>query len=449
MPRLNFSLILFALLVYALTASVTLRDRLLVSTLHHIERESFFEPSAKDLFEGAMSGMVDLLSDKLGDVNSRYISQSGQARYMDSANNQYVGFGFSFKTYDEEEGKKLIVLFPFPDSPAYRAGLRSGDQILEIDGTPIADKTRHEILDLLKQEKESETRLSIVPFGETESNVCSLRPEKIHYDSVSGDYFGSDGQAFYLETHPKVGYIRITSFTGTTAKEFGNALERMIQNGVESFILDLLDNPGGDVWNCVQVAQMLISPETDRKIIATLRDRSGQKRSFGLTEGTQRCTLPMVVLIDGESASSAEILAAALQDYHRATIIGTRSFGKGVIQGIITLPFQSGILQLTDAEYRRPNGANIHRKKDAADSEDWGVIPDRVIELSDAERSAVIEYRALRSNVVSTHRLTVLDCFRQKIIEGLEQENAELSGTAPYYDVQLEEAIGVLTNIEQ
>jgi len=222
----------------------------------------------------------------------------------------------------------------------------------------------------------------------------------------------------------------------------------MTQWGSTSFILDLRDNAGGDVWNCVLVARMLMSPDSvSGNVVATVRDRDGsarlRHRHFVLVEGTQQCTLPMVVLINGESASASEILAAALQDHHRATVVGTRSFGKGIIQNIIDLPFRSGILQLTDSAYRRPNGASIHRKHNAAESDDWGVIPDHNVEISEAEASVVMSYRVLRSNVISEHRLAVLEQFRQQIVEE-EDGELEFTGSAPYYDPQLDEAIRVL-----
>jgi len=293
-------------------------------------------------------------------------------------------------------------------------------------------------------------RLSVVPFGQTESQDVFVRREKFHYDSVVGNYFDSENHVFRLEVHPKIGYIGITSFGETTAKEFGNALDSMMQSGVESFILDLRDNPGGDVWNCVQIAQMLLSSDSEQKIIFTVRPRSGSERSRVFSEGSQRCALPMAVLINGDSASASEILAAALQDHKRATVMGTRSFGKGIIQSIVELPFQSGILQLTDAEYRRPSGGAIHRKMTAADSDDWGVIPDKVVELTEAEELAITQYRLLRSHVISAERLTVLDHFRQQIIEKQEEEEdgkpLEFTGVAPYYDCQLDEAVRMLLN---
>jgi C-terminal processing protease CtpA/Prc len=122
-----------------------------------------------------------------------------------------------------------------------------------------------------------------------------------------------------------------------------------------------------------------------------------------------------------------------------------RSFGKGVIQGIIELPFQSGLLQLTNAEYRRPNGGAIHRRKNAEDSDDWGVIPDNMVELTETEQSAVIQYRRLRSNVLSPKRSAVLEQFRQQMIDKHQNEEFDFPGTAPYYDPQLDEAIRVLT----
>ena len=446
MPRFNLYLILFAILVYALTAGVTLRDRLLISTLHRIERNAYFEPSAKELFEGAMLGMTVALFDH-GDAYSFYIPPSKQVAYQDRADNRYDGLGILLRTLTEGEEKKHIIAFPFPEAPAYRAGLRSGDQIVQVDDTSVVDKSDDEVLELLKQHRDAGLRLSFLPFGQAESKEIFVRAEKYHYGSVTGGYFDSDKQIFCLEAHPQIGYIWITSFSGTTAKEFGDALEQMTQRRVESLILDLRNNPGGDVWNSVQVVKMLIPPGFHRNIIVTSRDRSGRERSFTLKEREQRTTLPMVVLIDGDTASSSEIVAAALQDHQRATVVGTRSFGKGIIQGIFDLPFQSGMMQLTDAEYRRPNGAAIHRRVNAADTDNWGINPDSVVELSEAEQSAVTQYRELRVRAISTERSAVLDILRQQIIDKRSEEEGkpfEFTGAYPYYDLQLDEAIKIL-----
>jgi len=452
MPRFNLYVILFALLVYACTAGVTLRDRLLVSTLHRIERNALFEPSAKDLFEGALHGMATILSEEYGDSYSSYIPPRIQTSYLNQHYNRYEGLGFKIGLYEEKGEKSFLIDYPQYESPAYRAGLRSGDQIVQIDGAPIANVTRDEVLKLLRGKEQTEIHLSIVPFGKTEPEDFVLRREKIQSISVEGDYFDSDKRYFRLETHPMIGYIRITSFGAeTTAKEFSNALDSMMQSGAESLILDLRDNGGGAVWEFVQIARMLMSPNQNSEsdsgdVIVTRWQRNSPRRvHFRLLEGSQRCTLPMVVLINGETASASEFLTVALQDHRKATIVGTRSFGKGVGQGIIELPFQSGMLQLTDWEYRRPNGKAIHRKKDAADSDDWGIIPEIVVEISEAEWLAVEQYRSLRSNVISPQRSSVLDHFRQRII--VEQdEGFVFTGTAPYYDVQLDEAIKVLTN---
>jgi carboxyl-terminal processing protease len=451
MPRLNFYVILTALLVYALTAGVTLRDRLLISTLHRIEHNAYVEPSANDLFEGAMSGMTTILAEEYGDDYTMYIPPSRLTYYKGMLDNQYEGLGISINTHKDGEEKQLFVLFPFYESPAYQAGLRSGDQILQIDGTPVRDKSNAEILELWEPPGKSAIHLSVVPFGETNPKDFFVRREQIHYDSVEGDYFDSNSRVFCLEAHPHIGYIRITSFNERTAEQFGTALDRMMQSGAKSFILDLRNNGGGDVWQSVHVAQMLLAPNPERNIIVTVRSRHGRERKATIAKGSQRCALPMAVLIDGDTASSSEILAAALQDHRRAVIVGTRSFGKGIIQGIMELPFQSGMLQLTDAEYRRPSGAVIHRKANAADSDEWGIIPDKIAALSKAEQSAVMQYRSLRSNAIATQREAVLEQFRQQIVEqkndettASERETVALTGTVPYYDAQLDEAIRAL-----
>ena len=441
-PRSNLYIILCVFLVYVLTAGMTLRDRLLISTLHNIERNAYYAPTAKDLFEGAMAGMAEVLTDEY----SRYIPPSRETVYRDRLENRYEGFGITVRLHEEGGENNFFIATVQLDSPAYRTGLRSGDQILQVDGTFLTDKDQDETLRLLRRQTESETRLTVVPFGQTESKDFLVGRERIHSDSVEGDYFDADKRVFRLEAHPQIGYIRITSFSGTTAQEFEKALDRMMQSGVESFILDLRDNPGGDAWICIQIARMLMVPDSVAgDVVATVQDRDGAQRfrhrHFVLVEGEQRCTLPMVVLIDGESASASEILAAALQDHQRATVVGTRSFGKGIIQSIIELPFQSGILQLTDSEYRRPSGAPIHRPRNAVETDEWGVIPDQIVELTDEEQFAVLSYRSLRSNVISEQRLAVLEQYRQQVGE------VESVGTAPYFDPQIDAAIGVLLEL--
>ena len=442
--------------MYALMSGVTLRDRLLVSTLHRLERDALFEPSAKNLFEGAMSGMTRALSLEYGDWHTQYIPPSSQESYQDSLDNRYEGLGFLSKIHEEEDEKKLFIA-PHYDTPAYRAGLRSGDQIIEIDGMPVADKSHGEIYELLRQQPEA--HLSVVPFGQTEPQDYVVPRERLRSDSVVGDYFDAHRRVFRLETHPQIGYIRISSFTPKTADEFSKALDSMTQSGVKSFILDLRDNSGGDVGSCTQIASMLIpyNPNNPKQnMIVTVRTRHGFGQDRTLLPGLHQCDLPMVVLINEETASASEILAATLQDHRRATIVGTRSFGKGVIQNIIELPFQSGILQLTSSEYRRPNGAGIQRRNNAKKSDEWGVLPDNIVEFSEAEQSAVLQYRLWRSSVISAERSEVLELFRQQIIgqnndhEGDEErEPFRFIGNAPYYDAQLDEAVRVLLMYDQ
>ena len=450
MPRFNFYAVLIAVFAYLLLSGISIQDRLLLSTLHQIERYALAEPSATELFEGAMAGMMQMMADEYGDNYSAYIPPSRLTRYQDNLHNRYTGLGIWSRIFEQDNEKALFVGYPFAHSPAYQAGLRSGDRIVEIDGMPVADKTNREIFSLLGQNHETETLLSVLPFGQKEMQNFSILRKMNSLDSVEGDYRDAGCRTFLLETHPQVGYIRITSFTESTASEFRSALDKMMQGGAESFILDLRDNSGGDVRSSIMIAQMLISPSPKNNVIVTVRPRNGpeRKRTFGNTP--PRCTLPMVVLINGETASSSEILAAALQDYQRATVVGTRSFGKGVIQSILPLPFQLGMLQLTNAEYLRPNGANIHRRVDAADCDDWGVMPDIVVELLESQQSVLLLYRSLRSNAISPQREAVLDMFRQMIIDEQNEQDEdgqspfELIGTAPYYDVQLDEAVRLL-----
>ena|GEM_PF-305764 len=466
MSQFNLISILIAGLLYVLTSGISLQDRLLVEMRHKMTLHAFVEPSADALFDGAMAGMVRTMNEQYGDHYSLYIPPSKQTQYTDSFANIFEGFGMTTRISTQDNEKTVVIDYPLLNSPAYHAGIRSGDRILKIDGEDFADKTNSEIMHLFRQSREAESALSVIPFGQTETKEILISREKHRHDSIEGDYYEIDGdtpgRVFFLEDHPQIGYVHITSFVESTHTEFGQALATIKQAGTEAFILDLRGNSGGDVLSSVQVARMLIAVNSQLdaphdNLIATVRSRHGidRKRIRNiLPPYEQLYDIPMVVLINSETASSAEIVAAALQDYRRATVVGTRSFGKGVIQSITVLPFQLGALQLTEAEYLRPSGAGIHRKRFVSETDVWGVLPDITVEFTKPQKEFVSAYRSLRSNVVSTQRQLVLDDFRQYFSgqhgwpyptpdEEPSSPN-DFVGTAPYYDPQIDKAIEVL-----
>jgi carboxyl-terminal processing protease len=426
MPRLNYYIILFSLLFYFLCSGVTIRDRILVDTFHCIERHSLVPPASRQLFEGAMGGMFRTL-----DKYSYYTPASGKKDYNDHLDNHYEGIGLL--SYPARDKKSVEVLYPLVDSPAFRAGLRSGDRILAVNGIDLTASQVTNFSALIKKFKGAEVVLTVLQFGKTESIKVAIRTAPLNMDSVEGDGIDSDGgRNFLLESDKTIGYIRVTSFSRRTVDEFSHALRQLYQKQAQGLILDLRGNPGGYVEASVEMARMLLKATEDSTVIVTTKFRDGTiKKNYYGNKNSQICSLPIVVLIDGNTASASEILAAALQDYQRAVIVGTRSFGKGVVQGIYDLPANSGTYQLTGVNYWRPSNKNIHRNENAKDSDEWGVIPDVECKL-DLEKwrsRAIDSIRNRRANAISENREMYLNSYIETIEQEIEEYRNELKNS--------------------
>jgi carboxyl-terminal processing protease len=183
-----------------------------------------------------------------------------------------------------------------------------------------------------------------------------------------------DNWDYYVDPASQIGYIRVTSFTRNTSADLTRAVARLSKSGLKGLILDLRFNPGGLLTSACEVCDLFI----DDGLIVTIRPRAGAGREqsqIGTHEGSH-LDFPMVVLINGLSASGSEIVAACLQDHKRAIVIGERSYGKGSVQNIIDMENRTSALKLTTATYWRPSNKNIHRFPDAKETDEWGVSPD-------------------------------------------------------------------------
>ena len=199
----------------------------------------------------------------------------------------------------------------------------------------------------------------------------------IDVPSVLGDSRNPDDTWDYMLDHDKkIGYIRITNFIQNTAEELKHALVALKDEGVKGLILDLRDNPGGLLSSAVEISNLFV----DRGKIVSTKGRNTPTKSYEAQGDARYTDFPMVVMVNGGSASAAEIVSACLQDHQRAQVIGQRSFGKGSVQNIIELEGGNSVLKLTVATYQRPSGKNIHRFKNAKESDEWGVSPDSGLE---------------------------------------------------------------------
>lgn len=338
------------------------------------------------------------------DEHSAFVRGAGRVDLEATLDQRFGGVGLELTI--DDRSRQPTVASPVVDSPAWRAGIRAGDRIEAIDGTATRGVPLREIVSLLRGAIGEGVMLRVVrpaphaattldpgadPVDEVERREVALVREAIETDSVLGDRRLPDGGwEWMLEGEPGVGLVRITVFGERTAAEVAAAVDVLeAAGGVRGLVLDLRANPGGLLSAAVDTCDLFLD---DGAIVHT---RRRQASDGGATLETRRATsgarlpgVPMVVLVDGLTASAAEIVAACLQDAGRATVVGSRTFGKGTVQSILPLTDDRGLLKLTTAEYLRPSRTSIHRRADDGDEAAWGVMPDAGREITPTADSA-------------------------------------------------------------
>jgi carboxyl-terminal processing protease len=378
MPRRNLYVIVFAALIAAFCYGRAARNRYsdtFAQAMNFVTRDYVDEVEPRVLFEGALNGMMDQL-----DPYSGYTSPQEYAQFKEQLEGEFPGIGVMIEL--DEESNQLKVLVPLPGSPAAEAGLLPGDFITAINGEATADLPLRDAISRIKGPAGSKVKLTLRHPGETGEVTVEVPRAQIAIESVLGDARRPDGTwIFHLLDEPRIGLIRIDSFGERTADDFRQALESLRRQSppAEALILDLRGNEGGLLQSAVEVCDMLIDSGT----IVSTRGRGGVEKSvFEAKAGTQLdSAIPLVVLVDRYSASAAEIVAACLQDHHRAVVIGERSWGKGTVQNIVDLEGGKSAIRLTIATYWRPSGKDIHKRKNAKDTDDWGVRPDEGLSI--------------------------------------------------------------------
>lgn len=400
MPRSNLRILFLVLLLCAFCSGrASYRDWTLIDSARKIRNEALVGPSEAALFEAAMDGMTRRLRED-DDRWSQYIAPRDVKEFNEMLFNRIEGIGVLFQP-GLEKGE-YTIFYPIHGSPAYQAGIRAGDRILAVDGTSTENLEFDEVRSRIRGEPNSSVTLTVRSVGEEKSRDVVVRREQVVSPSVLGETLNEDGSLrLTLADEPRIAYVNLTSgFTDTTADEMGKAL-RALPPEVEALILDLRNNPGGFIDTCVQVADMFVKPTGGYEDIVQVKRRNGKIKSrYKATEHTLY-DKPVYVLVDRGSASASEILAACLQDFHRAKVFGTRSYGKGTVQETHDLPMQFGILKLTNAGYWRPSGKNIHRFKDAPETAEWGVSPDPLCEfpVERIDAAFAAQVRSYRSHV--------------------------------------------------
>jgi carboxyl-terminal processing protease len=326
------------------------------------------------LLNGAIQGMVQQL-----DPFSRYIPPSEMERFDNQTTGTVNGIGI----FPEENANFLTVLTPLEDSPASRAGILPGDQILRIDGVSSRNMTWEEASKKLSGPAGTKTTLEVRHEFTGLVEELTITRDAIHVYSVKGFVRRPDGNWDYL-LDPKqgIGYIRITNFMTNTAEEVDQAYRDLLQQGVRGLVIDLRFDPGGLLTTAVEIANRFL----DEGVIVSTRGRYQEEMVWKATTENTYKPVPVAVLVNRYSASASEILSGALRDHKRATIIGERTYGKGSVQTLVPLENGYGAIKLTTAYYYLPCGQCIHRKPG---SKDWGVQPNIEVPLTPEELLAV------------------------------------------------------------
>ncbi len=336
--------------------------------INYVEENYLYEVDEEAMEEA----LYDAIFDSLGDPYSTYYTSEEYQELMESTTGIYSGIGVVVQQ-DIETGY-ILVVEPYENGPAYAEGLRAGDLIVAVEGNDIQNVDINLVVKDIKGEEG--TTVNITARRDGEDFDLTITRKSIEIVTVD-----------YEMLEDKVGYISISSFEGTVVKQFEEAYEELEEQGMTSLVIDIRNNPGGLLDAVVEMLDCFI--EEDKMIVYTM-DSNGDRQDYVAENGVS-IDIPCVVLINGNSASASEIFAGALQDYDKAHIMGTQSFGKGIVQSILGLEDGSAF-KITIEDYYTPNGNNIHGK---------GITPDEVVELDldaynndgkDTQLEAAIEY---------------------------------------------------------
>lgn len=353
--------------------------RLLVDVFHEV-RNRYVKPldaeRERQLVEDMINGGLERL-----DPYSSYINPEDYKQFNSTNKGRYGGIGVQVTR--DPRSNLLQVISPMVGTPAYEAGIIAGDLIVKIEGKPTENIPVNDAVNLIQGEPDTPITLSILHEGDKDPIDITIKRAIISLAAVLGDTRKPDGKAwdFMFDKEAKIGYIRITNFSETAAKEMRQTMDSLLGQGMLGLVLDLRNNPGGLLRSAVEIADMFIA---SGRIVST-RGRGMAEESFDAKgDGTIFLPVdkhPMAVLINRSSASASEILASALQDSGRAIVIGERTFGKGSVQNVIEMEGRQSALKLTTASYWRPNGKNIHRFPDSKETDEWGVKPSEGMEV--------------------------------------------------------------------
>lgn len=328
-------------------------DASVISALmESIDKYYYFQDEKPDV-NTMLNAAAEAVIATTGDRYAQYFTDEGYGDYYDNLNGNYKGIGVLVSL--DEQGRGLLVTRAYTDNPAFNAGVCDGDVITHIDGVDVSDMSLDDASDLILGEDSSVVKLTI------------LRDDKsLEIDVTRGDVTVS--RVFSEKLENGIGYICIEEFTGDAATAFDTQLESLLNDGITSLIIDLRNNPGGGLDTVVKIADRILPECLITTIEGQLVDPPKEYRSTD----DEKLDIPYVVLVNGSSASASEVFSGAVQDNEAAILIGTTTYGKGIVQTSWSLGTGMGVIKLTTDAYRTPDGSLIHG---------IGLTPDIEIEL--------------------------------------------------------------------
>lgn len=348
------SLILVGVAVYIATKPVRTDDEALMDAIRDMrycirENYYFYDEDEEKLTNAALKGMAS----GTGDDYAYYYSAEEYAALQKQNEGNFVGIGI-LTSMDENGAVRIIDVYD--NTPASEAGLTAGDQMIEINGVSYEGLDLNGFLGNVIAEDGAENTIKVLRDGEELTFTIVAR--EVHTPSVS-----------YRMLTDTIGYIRVSTFHGTCVQETEDALKDLKEQGMTALVFDLRDNLGGSLYDALDIADFFLPKN---HVITSLRSRSDEEEKFYTK--TDGMDIPMVLLVNGYSASASELVAGALKDYDAAYLIGTTTFGKGIVQSYFGIPETNGMLKITTEAYYTPNGVCVHGT---------GIEPDQVVELSE------------------------------------------------------------------
>jgi carboxyl-terminal processing protease len=361
--------------------------RLFTEVLSIVQNQYVDDVPPKDLIYGAIKGTLRGL-----DPHSSFLDPDSLKEMQVETSGSFGGLGIEITLRDDI----LTVVSPIDGTPASRAGLQPGDRIIKIDGLTTKDMQLSDAVKRMRGKPGSKVTITVAREGWTESRDFEIQREVIRVQSVRIHDLG-DG----------VGYIRLRQFQEQTAHDLEGALDKLVKGGMKALVLDLRNNPGGLLTAAVEVSEKFLE---DGKLVVYTEGRvRNQNMRFSAHAKKPYTKIPMVVIVNNGSASASEIVAGALQDWGRAKVVGTQSFGKGSVQTIIPLSDGAG-LRLTTAKYFTPKGRSIQGK---------GITPDVVAEVPKEPKDAPAKERPVPAPSLDPLEELKKDVQLQKAIEVL------------------------------